>query len=178
MPFPAPEKVWSNVTFINPECDCKLLFDQGYGKFHIFQDAKGNWMKMFMNGFRILTHFVDHRAKQNSNICSRACWHNNCSYIRRFCLFCPQSRNRNLLAITLLWPLYPGTNELKGSKISRVISGYQLKYGPLQLRPVFGVKPSPPKFNWCQFKYYYKSVWFPSTPILNTKKADSTFVKL
>jgi len=137
--------------------------DQGYGSF-TFQDAKGNWMKMYDgSGYYTLR---GHRAS-NSTYAPPPVG-TQLSYIRGVVL--PQSRTGTAGDYTIM-PMYPGPNELKGSKYPGDIG--ISKYGPA----IASVKrtPTPPKSTDI-VKITYKS-YDPSTALANTKKADSTFFR-
>jgi len=137
--------------------------DQGYGSF-TFQDAKGNWMKMYDgSGYYTLR---GHRAANSTYVPPPV--GTQLKYIRGVVL--PQSRTGTCGDYTIM-PLYPGPNELKGSTYPGDVSID--KYGPAitTLRRT----PTPPKSTDI-VNITYKS-YDPSTPIANTKKADSTFLK-
>jgi hypothetical protein len=137
--------------------------DQGYGSF-TFQDAKGNWMKMYDgSGYYTLR---GHRAANSTYVPPPV--GTQLSYIRGVVL--PQSRTNTCGDYTIM-PLYPGPNEVKGSKYPGDIG--ISKYGPA----ITTVKrtPSPPKST-DAVNITYKS-YDPSTPMLNTRKADSTALK-
>jgi hypothetical protein len=137
--------------------------DQGYGSF-TFQDAKGNWMKVYDgSGYYTLR---GHRATNSTYVPPPV--GTQLSYIRGVVL--PQARTGTCGDYTIM-PLYPGPNELKGSKYPGDIG--ISKYGPA----ITTVKrtPSPPKST-NVVNITYKS-YDPSTAIANTRKADSTAFK-
>jgi hypothetical protein len=137
--------------------------NQGNGSFS-FQDDKGNWMQMYDgSGYYTLR---GHRATNSTYIPPPV--GTKLKYIRGVVL--PQTRTGTCGDYTIM-PLYPGPKELKNSTYPGDI-GID-KYGPA-ITTVLR-KPTPPKPT-DVVNITYKS-YDPSTPILNTKKADSTFFR-